>query len=429
MSGWRGAACCLLALAALRGGEAAVAAAAARAQQDSERALAELRARIIEERTALMQRLQQAIAEGQQRRAELAALHAESADLQARAAAREAAESERRQRLEALCARLAPNALAPPLAERAAAAAAALAARTAALDASCARRLDEAPVIGRDGRLATVPVLHLGAARAVALGDGSAQRGCVQRSADGRAWVVVGPPLPASVLPGSPEPAIALDVSGQGALRAGAAPWSLRDWLAAGRTFIWPIIAVFAVGAGIALHRAWQLWRDRAERQLLAEARVRWQRGEAAALQALVAQRQGPLARVLGAGLEALAQPPSARQAALEAALLRESSGLQRGLTALAVLATVAPLLGLLGTVTGMIEMFGALALHGSGQARALSGGISEALVCTQAGMLAAIPLLLAHAALSRWAERRALLLEEAATLLSAEPREARDDR
>jgi len=81
----------------------------------------------------------------------------------------------------------------------------------------------------------------------------------------------------------------------------------------------------------------------------------------------------------------------------------------------IAVLAGVAPLLGLLGTVTGMIDMFSVIAAQGSGNARSLSGGISEALICTQAGMLAAIPLLIAHAWLSRRAERRTHLLEEAA--------------
>ena len=62
-----------------------------------------------------------------------------------------------------------------------------------------------------------------------------------------------------------------------------------------------------------------------------------------------------------------------------------------------------------------MIDMFSVIAAQGSGSAKGLSGGISEALICTQAGMLVAIPLLLAHAWLSRAAERRTHLLEEAA--------------
>ena len=62
-----------------------------------------------------------------------------------------------------------------------------------------------------------------------------------------------------------------------------------------------------------------------------------------------------------------------------------------------------------------MIDLFGVIAQAGSGGAKAVSGGISEALICTQAGMLAAIPLLVAHAWLGRLADRRSQVLEEAA--------------
>jgi biopolymer transport protein ExbB len=82
----------------------------------------------------------------------------------------------------------------------------------------------------------------------------------------------------------------------------------------------------------------------------------------------------------------------------------------------------VAPLLGLLGTVTGMIDLFAVIAAEGGGGARSLSGGISVALVCTQAGMLVAVPLLLVHAALARWAERGSALLDEAACAVLGAP-------
>ncbi len=65
-----------------------------------------------------------------------------------------------------------------------------------------------------------------------------------------------------------------------------------------------------------------------------------------------------------------------------------------------------------------MIDMFGIIADQGSGSAPTLSGGISEALICTQAGMLAAIPLLLIHAIWTRIADRRLMILEEAACAL-----------
>jgi biopolymer transport protein ExbB len=75
---------------------------------------------------------------------------------------------------------------------------------------------------------------------------------------------------------------------------------------------------------------------------------------------------------------------------------------LERNLGALAVLGGIAPLLGLLGTVTGMIHTFQLVTIFGSGDAKLLSGGISEALVTTETGLAIAIPVLLVHAFLSR---------------------------
>lgn len=73
--------------------------------------------------------------------------------------------------------------------------------------------------------------------------------------------------------------------------------------------------------------------------------------------------------------------------------LVTEVNGkLDRGLTLIGVLAAVAPLLGLLGTVLGMINTFNTITLFGTGNARAMAGGISQALITTQTGLLIAIP-------------------------------------
>ena len=79
---------------------------------------------------------------------------------------------------------------------------------------------------------------------------------------------------------------------------------------------------------------------------------------------------------------------------------------LSRNLAVIAVLGSVAPLLGLLGTVSGMIATFNVISAIGTGNARPLAGGISEALVATEAGLLVAIPGLLLSAQLSRRASR-----------------------
>ena len=85
----------------------------------------------------------------------------------------------------------------------------------------------------------------------------------------------------------------------------------------------------------------------------------------------------------------------------LDETILREVNPLQRGLGTIAILAAVTPLLGLLGTVTGIIETFQSITLFGTGDPKLMSAGISEALVTTVLGLLAAIPLLLIHSFLS----------------------------
>jgi biopolymer transport protein ExbB len=91
---------------------------------------------------------------------------------------------------------------------------------------------------------------------------------------------------------------------------------------------------------------------------------------------------------------------------------------IERNLSVIAVLASIAPLLGLLGTVSGMITTFLVIAELGTGNARPLARGISEALVATQAGLLVAIPGLFASVALKRRAEKLAHSLDQATLLL-----------
>ena len=97
----------------------------------------------------------------------------------------------------------------------------------------------------------------------------------------------------------------------------------------------------------------------------------------------------------------------------LDEAILKEMPKIQRGLGALALLAAIAPLLGLLGTVTGIIETFQSITLHGTGDPRVMSGGISQALVTTVMGLLVAIPLLLFHSFLSNKSNTLIHILDE----------------
>jgi biopolymer transport protein ExbB len=106
----------------------------------------------------------------------------------------------------------------------------------------------------------------------------------------------------------------------------------------------------------------------------------------------------GRLERIVG---EAKSLGVDAASIRLDEQLAEESALLRRGLPTLAVLAAVSPLLGLLGTVTGMIETFQSITLFGTGDPKLMSGGISQALVTTQLGLAVAIPLVLLHSFLT----------------------------
>ncbi|MGI9324064.1 MAG: MotA/TolQ/ExbB proton channel family protein [Pseudomonadales bacterium] len=116
---------------------------------------------------------------------------------------------------------------------------------------------------------------------------------------------------------------------------------------------------------------------------------------------------------------------PDALSAKLDEVVAGEAERLNRGLPTLATIAAVSPLLGLLGTVTGMIETFQVITLFGAGDPRLMSGGISQALITTQLGLAVAIPLLLIHSFLQGRANTLITRLDQKATDLFATQRSA----
>jgi biopolymer transport protein ExbB len=120
------------------------------------------------------------------------------------------------------------------------------------------------------------------------------------------------------------------------------------------------------------------------------------------------------LAKVIAAGIENRAGGIEKIEEAMHSKALAEAGRLERFLPSIAVLATVSPLLGLLGTVTGMITTFNTIAAYGSSDPRLLSGGISEALITTEAGLIIAIPVMLIHSLLSSRVDRITEEMEKA---------------
>ena len=111
-------------------------------------------------------------------------------------------------------------------------------------------------------------------------------------------------------------------------------------------------------------------------------------------------------------GLRQVNKPKAALEEHLQAVLLRQRLRYERRLQLLAVIATAAPLMGLLGTVIGMVKTFALITVFGTGNAGKLASGISEVLVATELGLLVAIPTLVVHGFLAQRIQRNLSLLE-----------------
>jgi biopolymer transport protein ExbB len=133
----------------------------------------------------------------------------------------------------------------------------------------------------------------------------------------------------------------------------------------------------------------------------------------------------GPAGEMLQAGAEHLGEPRELIEEVMYERVLSTRLRLNGWLPFVAICATSAPLLGLLGTVTGIMNTFNQMTVYGTGDPKTLSGGISEALITTEYGLIIAIPSLLLHAFLSRRARSITDELEKLALKFLAEMRKA----
>jgi biopolymer transport protein ExbB len=166
----------------------------------------------------------------------------------------------------------------------------------------------------------------------------------------------------------------------------------------AGGPMMWPIILCSIAAAAIVLERLWTL-QDRRVLPKELTGKV-WQLIESNQINDKVIaalEQNSPLGRVLAAGLANRHRSREAMMERLEDAGRHVIHELERFLNTLGTIAGISPLLGLLGTVTGIIKSFNAIQAGGMGDPRALSGGIAEALICTAAGLIVAIPALFAY--------------------------------
>jgi biopolymer transport protein ExbB len=125
------------------------------------------------------------------------------------------------------------------------------------------------------------------------------------------------------------------------------------------------------------------------------------------------ADESNPLGRVLAVHERNKSADVETLDLKLDEAILKETPALERGNSFIKVVSVVAPLLGLLGTVTGMIQTFESITLFGTGDPKLMAGGISQALVTTVLGLTVAIPLVLLHTVVSGRSRRLVQVLEE----------------
>ncbi|MCP4840252.1 MAG: MotA/TolQ/ExbB proton channel family protein, partial [Halieaceae bacterium] len=137
------------------------------------------------------------------------------------------------------------------------------------------------------------------------------------------------------------------------------------------------------------------------------------------------ANENNPLGRVLKIHEDNPNMDTETLELKLSEGVLKETPKLESGLSILKIIAAVAPLMGLLGTVTGMILTFQAITIFGAGDPKAMAGGISSALITTVLGLLVAIPTVLLHTIVNGRAQRIIHILDEQTTGMVAEHTEA----
>ncbi len=153
------------------------------------------------------------------------------------------------------------------------------------------------------------------------------------------------------------------------------------------------IIACSIIALAIIGERLWQLQKSRVIPQHLVAQVWHWERKNQLDGERIKAMRKSsPLGRVLAAGLINRNASRDVMKESIEETGRHVVHDLERYLTTLGTIAAITPLLGLLGTVVGMMDVFHELALHQGGSVRNLSTGISQALITTAAGLVVAIP-------------------------------------
>ncbi len=187
----------------------------------------------------------------------------------------------------------------------------------------------------------------------------------------------------------------------------------------AGGPVMWPIIALSIAAAAIVLERLWSLQAGRVTPVDLHD-KV-WKlvaAGQLSDKHVEVIAQNSPLGRILAAGLANRHRPREWVKEAIEDTGRHVAHDLERFLNMLGTIAAVSPLMGLLGTVIGIISAFNAITHDGVGDPKVLSGGIGQALITTAAGLMVAIPSLMGYRYLRGRVDELVIAMEKEAMRL-----------
>ncbi|WP_075185234.1 MotA/TolQ/ExbB proton channel family protein [Teredinibacter haidensis] len=189
--------------------------------------------------------------------------------------------------------------------------------------------------------------------------------------------------------------------------------------IASGGWLMLPIILCSIAVIAISIERYWTLDPSKiAPRHQLGEVWKWIQQNKLDSEKLRDLRRSSQLGRILAAGLSNSRHGREVMKDSIEEAASQVVHDMERYLGALGTIAAIAPLLGLLGTVIGMIKVFTALNLEGAGNASVLAGGISEALLTTAAGLCVAIPAMMAHRFYVRRVDTLVVTMEQEAIKL-----------
>ena len=191
-----------------------------------------------------------------------------------------------------------------------------------------------------------------------------------------------------------------------------------------------PIIVCSIAAMAIVAERLWSLQRERVVPEDLVVHVWQWASTGELTEERMQALREGsPLGRILASGLAGRDLDREIMKESIEEVGRHVVHDLERYLNALGTIAAITPLLGLLGTVIGMIDVFAVITAQGVGEPRALAGGISEALITTAAGLTVAIPSLLFHRLLRGRVDELVVTMEQEALKMVGALQELRPDR